>query len=171
MKIKKSAIPAGSLVEKYLPAGYVDVYLCKSDCQKNITPDDVMVNIWKNFPTWVNVLFRIRNFVVRIAGLKSLETNDLLLIEKCIRTGEAFKFISFPAKSDKETVLLLSDKHLNAYLSVHIDNDGKHKNISISTLVHFHNKLGRAYFFIIKPFHIIIVKNIFKRAINKLITN
>ncbi|MDR1652533.1 MAG: DUF2867 domain-containing protein [Prevotellaceae bacterium] len=39
--------------------------------------------------------------------------------------------------------------------------------ISIITVVHFHNALGKVYFFVIRPFHKIIVKAMIKRLLIK----
>jgi hypothetical protein len=168
MKVYKSTIPPGSLIEKYLPADYSDIYACEVDFEKDIFPDDLMVNFWTNNPSWINALFKLRNFLVKFVGLKGSKNNSLEELEKCIRTGGTLDFVSVPAKSDNETVLILSDKHLNAYLSAHIKSEGERKTISVITLVKFKNKLGRIYFFFIRPFHDIIVKVMLKRSIKLL---
>ena len=166
MKISKTTMPSGSLMENYLPADYSDVFACVTDTQKEIIPDDIMVNFWTDFPQWINALFKLRNFLVKFVGLKSAESDSVKELEKCIRTGEAYDFVSVPAKNSNETVLLLSDSHLDAYLSVRVENGKEDKTISAITLVHYKNLLGRAYFFIIRPFHGLIVKSLLKRALN-----
>jgi hypothetical protein len=145
------------------------MYSFVTDTEKEIIPDDIMLVFFTDFPGWISALFKLRNFMARFAGLKSSEGGSLKEFEKCIRTGEAYRLASVPAKCDNETVLLLSDRHLNAYISVHIDCKEKQKTISAVTLVHFKNRLGRIYFFIIRPFHGAIVKSMLKRAINKLL--
>ena len=55
------------------------------------------------------------------------------------------------------------------YLSIHVESKEEQKIISAITLVNFNNKLGRIYFFVIKPFHGAIVKNMLKRAFNKVV--
>ncbi len=169
MKVKKTKIPADSLTRNYLPVDYSDVYACEINSEKAIIPDDIMVSFWTNFPAWVNALFKLRNFLVKFVGLKSSEEGDLENFAKCIRTGESYSFVSVPAKSNYETVLLLADSHLNAYLSIHIRDHEDHKKVSAITLVNFKNRLGRIYFFIIRSFHGIIVKSMLKRAITKTI--
>ena len=171
MKVKKSTIPAGSLIEKYLPVDYSDVYACEVDSEKEIIPDDIMLYFWTDFPGWVNVLFKLRNFMVKFAGLKSSEGGNLEEFEKCIRTGGTYRFVSVPMKSDNETILLLTDKHLDAYISVYVKSVEEHKTISAITLVNFNNRLGRFYFFIIRPFHGAVVKSMLKRSVNKAVQN
>jgi len=163
MKVKKSPIPPDSITGNFLPADYWDVYTCKCNFEKEMTPDDFMVGFWTNFPNWVKALFKLRNFLVKFVGLKSDESSPEKL-ERCIRTGEAYGFVSVPAKSENETVLLLTDKHLDAYISVYVESEEVHKTISAITLVNFKNKLGRIYFFIIRPFHSLIVKSLLKRT-------
>ena len=168
MKVKKSAIPQGSLIENYLPADYSDVYACTVYSEKEITSDDIMVGFWTDSPAWINALFKLRDFLVKFVGLKGSGGSNLDEFEKCIRSGGTYRFISVPAKNSNETVLLLSDKHLDAYMSVHIENREKDKTISAITLVHFKNRLGRVYFFMIRPFHSLVVKSMLKRALVKL---
>ena len=167
MKVIKSIIPLGSLIEKYLPTDHSDVYACEVNFGKEIIPDDIMVNFWTDFPSWINGLFKLRNFLVKLLGLKGTENCNIKEFEKSIRTGETYNFVSVPAKSNNETVLLLSDKHLNAYISAHIKSEEEHKTISVITLVNFNNKLGRFYFFVIRPFHGLIVKSLLKRSVKK----
>ncbi|MDR2914634.1 MAG: DUF2867 domain-containing protein [Tannerella sp.] len=169
MKVKKAKIPTDSSIRNYLPVDYSDVYACEIISEKAIIPDDIMISFWTDSPAWVNTLFKLRNFLVKFVGLKSSEEGNLENFVKCIRTGESYRFVSVSAKSNNETVLLLADSHLNAYLSVHIRHHEKSKKVSAITLVNFKNRLGRIYFFIIRPFHGVVVKSLLKRAITKTI--
>ena len=169
MKVKKTGILLSSLVGNYFPADYSDVYTCEVYAEKEVIPDDIMVSFWVDFPAWVNMLFKLRNFMVKFVGLKSSENGDLKELEKCIRTGKPYGLFSVPAKNCNETVLLLTDKHLNAYISVYVESKEEHKTISVITLVHFKNKLGRIYFFVIRPFHGLVVKSMLKRTVNKVV--
>jgi hypothetical protein len=167
MKVKKSTIPSGSLTENYLPTDYSDVYACVTDTPKEIIPDDIMINFWTAFPRWINTLFKLRDFLVKFVGLKGSDSDNVKELEKCIRAGETYDFVSVPAKSGNETVLLLSDKHLSAYVSLHVESKEERKTISAITLVNLKNKLGRVYFFFIRPFHGLIVKTLLKRSVER----
>jgi len=168
LKVKKSKIPSDSISGNYLPADHSDVYACVMDTEKEIFPDDIMVNFWTDFPRWITALFKLRDFLVKFVGLKGSDSDNVKELEQCIRTGETYDFVSVPAKSANETVLLLSDKHLDAYLSVHVESREGQKTISAITLVNFKNKLGRFYFFVIRPFHGMIVKSLLKRSVKML---
>jgi len=170
MKIRITEIPAGTLIKNYLPADHTDTYVCESNKPVHATPDDIMIRLWSDFPAWLNILFRLRNFLVKFVGLKT-EKKDTDEFERLIRNGGELGFASVPEKNDKETILLLKDKHLNAYLSVYVDNKQNSQDIYAITLVHFHNRFGRVYFFFIRPFHDIIVKSILRRTVKSLISS
>jgi hypothetical protein len=159
-------VPPGSLTERFLPADYADVYACRVDSGRELAADDILVGIWTDFPDWVAALFRLRNFLVRFVGLKG-EKDDPGALERIIREGGANDLASIPAKNANETVMLLTDKHLDAYLSVHVESRGSLRTVSVVTLVHYKNRLGRVYFFVIRPFHGIVVKSMLKRAVKR----
>ncbi len=168
MKVTAAVLPADSLTRNYFPADYSDVYACEITTEKEITPDDLLVSFWTDFPGWVNRLFQLRNLLVKPFGLKGAKGNNLAAFENTIRTGAPYNMASVPAKNPHETVLLLTDEHLDAYMAVHIQSNESHKMISAITLVHFKNKLGRLYFFVIKPFHGFVVRNMLKRSVERM---
>lgn len=165
MEVVRTDIPEKSLVKNYLPADYTDSFTCTTRSVKGILPDDIMVGFWTNSPDWITALFKLRNFLVKFVGLKGDNENDLEKFESCIRNGKSHGIASVPAKNETETVLFLTDKHLDAYMSVYIEKKDNYTEISLATLVLFKNKLGRIYFFFIKPFHNIVVKSMLKRSI------
>jgi hypothetical protein len=182
MKIAKSNIPADSLVQRYLPADYTDAYAGEVEVgadgggdagdggsggdAREISPDDIMVAFWKvtGKADWISALFRLRDFLVRFVGLKGAEGMNFSEFEAAIRNGGSYSFMSIPAKNPRETVMLLSDKHLDAYLSIHVAGEGTIRRVSAITAVHFKNRLGHIYFFVIRPFHALIVKALLRRA-------
>jgi hypothetical protein len=163
VSVKKPAISPDSLIGKYLPADYSDVYVCETPSGKELNPDDVLIAFWTNSTAWVSALFRLRNFLVKFVGLKGSGERNAEELEKCIRTGGTYGFTSVVAKDDRETVMLLTDSHLNAYMSVRVEGG----TAAIATLVHFKNRLGRMYFFVIRPFHGLIVRRMLRIAVAK----
>lgn len=167
MKPRKSEVPPGGLIQNYLPADYADAYRYEVDCNNELFPDDIMISFWTDLPRWVEVLFKVRNFLVRFVGLETSQERNLDGFIQCIRCGASYGIASVQAKNRDETVLLLADKHLDAYLAIHIAGDENVKKISVVTLVNFKNTLGRMYFFLIRPFHGLVVKSMLKRATAK----
>jgi hypothetical protein len=198
MKVKKASIPPDSLVWRYLPADYSDAYACTVDPARalSLDPDELMVAFWTSTRRswWVSALFRLRNFLVRFVGLQGSENFDVGEFKNAVRHGGSYGFMSIAAKNGHETVMLLTDKHLDAYLSIHVAAEtrtataagagvqagadaapatgaaaGTRQTVSAYTVVRFHNRLGRVYFFVIRPFHAIIAKTILRGAIKNAI--
>ena len=152
MKIDKVTIEENSLVNKFFPADYVDAFGCVASNSKRIEPEKILLDMQNNQPTWIRFLFRLRDIVVKPLGLKA--GNKTL--------------IKVPIKNENEIVFQIIDKHLTAELSIYSNLIEEDKlKIVCATLVHYHNKLGMIYFFVIKPFHKIIVKSILNKVILK----
>lgn len=163
MKIKKCEIPFNSLVAEYLPADYKDSFRVVLDKEIAATPDDLMVRFWTDMPGWINVLFKLRNFLVKFVGLEGSK-GSLEELENCIRNGGNYSLIEIVAKDERETVMLMRDKHLDAYISLRVS-DGK--EVYANTLVKYNNRLGKMYFFVIRPFHGIVVRVAMKRIVKR----
>lgn len=88
----------------------------------------------------------LRNAIVKIFGLKGEKRfSDLVKIE-----------------SENIATISKDDKHL--YLNVLLQGDNS-CYVSISTRVKLHNRMGRLYFAVIKPFHRQLCKIVLKRTI------
>ncbi len=167
MRVEKCDMPQDSLARAFLPADYSDVYKCRAVLPQGAGPDDIMVGFWTDFPGWVAALFRLRNFLVRLVGLKGPDQGKIQELERCIRTGGSYGLASVAAKNGEQTLLRLSDRHLDALMGVHIAGQGDVKEVYAVTLVHYHNRLGRVYFFFVRPFHGLVVKAMLRRAAGK----
>lgn len=168
MKIKKTKIAENDLIAGYLPASYVDSFECVINTEKEVSADDIMVAFWTKSPGWVNRLFKLRDWIVAPFGIQSGNNRDSSLFEDAIRNNSSYRFIETVAKSNDETVIKADDKHLKMYFSVKtIKIKEKQQKISVSTVVHFHNLLGRAYFFVIYPFHHFIVPSMIRYSSRK----
>lgn len=131
---------------------YCDTYRIVKPTSDNA--EEIAAEIFK-LPNWVNWLMNIRNSIADILGLKSKkETSE----------GQTTYFTVIE-KSENEIVMGEKDRHLNFRVSVFIDRANSF--IYLTTLVHFNNFFGRAYFFPVKPFHKLIAKSILKRQINE----
>lgn len=169
MKTYKTDIPSDSLTRQYLPADYIDAFACDATGAKPLSAEDIMVCFWTVMPGWVNALFRLRNVLVRPFGLKGDESKERTAeLENIIRNGGSTGLASVADKSGSETVLKLSDNHLDAYMSVQTSQINNKQTVTAITLVYYHNRLGRVYFFFIRPFHGVIVKSMLKCAIKRL---
>lgn len=168
MKSRKTQVPKDSLLQQYLPVDYTDAFACNVETEKILSADEIMIDFWTIVPGWVSALFKLRNILVRPFGLERGEKGANLFdeIKKMIQSGSGSSgMISVAGKTENETAVLLSDKHLDAYMSVYVDK----QTVTASTSVHYHNNLGRIYFFFIKPFHAVVVKAMLKGTLKRMV--
>jgi len=147
---KLTKIPKNSVISNGF--GRIDYY----DTYRIIKPtndsaEEVAVEIFK-LPKWVNWLMKIRISIGKIFVKSKKEISK-----------KQTTYFTVIEKSENEIVMGENDKHLNFRVSVLIDRINSF--IYLTTLVHLNNFWGQAYFFLVKPFHKIIVKSILKRQI------
>ena len=115
-------------------------------------------------PPWIGWLTNVRDAIVARFGLKTAKHLATLANEaKADRIG-IFKVYG---KSETEIILGEDDKHLDFRLSVLRTPDLSPTlggQLIVSTVVHCHNLLGRAYILVIGPFHRQVVKASLHRA-------
>lgn len=130
---------------------YSDSYSLDVKPGAELRPKDLLESVFSDTPRWVNLLMKIRNALVSPFGL---ETGDL-------RTGLREKIVE---ESERQAVLYSDDKHLifKVSLSIYPLREGLCR-IGISTAVCYHNRLGRVYFRLIRPFHRLIVRRTLRR--------
>lgn len=115
-------------------------------------------------PGWVDALMRLRNQVVRPLGLKNLGLLSSVTASAAV-SGQRLGIFEVVSVSDKELVLQDDDKHLLVQLSVlKQPHDANHDKLTISTVVHTHNRLGRIYMAFVGPAHKVIAPAVARRA-------
>ncbi|MDF2516924.1 MAG: hypothetical protein K0R59_2220 [Sphingobacterium sp.] len=166
LKISKVSINKESLVNKYLPANYADAFECIAPISDKVTPDDLQVAFWESEKSWIKTLFKFRNILVKPFGLKTSRNESVGSIAACIEKGTEHHIASVSDRSLNETILLLNDKHLKAYISISIaESENYLKKVTVCTIVHFHNWFGYLYFNSIDLFHSLVVRSMLKRSI------
>lgn len=161
MNIQGVSIDRNALIGTFLPADYSDAFAVRLDQPAPFSPDDIQVLFWTAMPPFVEQLMKLRNALVRPLGLKSGAKPLAAETEQAIRTGGSTSVMSVAAKAVDETVLWLTDRHLDCYISVRVAGC----DTVVSTAVHYHNRFGRFYMTCIRPFHNIVVRRSIKKAI------
>lgn len=140
------------LINNYLPVDYYDTYQRDVNCEQKMQAFEVLQMFFTRLPWGINCLMKLRNTIVKPLGLKSGN-----------KFGEYIEEM-IQCQNDSEVVFGDADKHLSFYASIWcsewIDNK---QTISVTTVVKYNNFSGRFYFFIIKPFHKLIIKSLLKR--------
>lgn len=141
----------GKLIQKYLPADYADCFHREIISDKTLPVDKLFSLVFKEYPKCVMWLLKTRDALVKPLGLKGGIAFEELIIE-----------------SDSEEIILgKDDKHLSFCVSVYSSSEKEIQTAAISTVVKYHNLMGRVYFYGIWVFHKIVVGYLFRRAIRR----
>ena len=176
MKVIKSKLPDNSILRKKgYNYDYEDSFQCDCDNQqRNISLTKIAKSFFTSGPKWISVLFALRNKIVGLFGLKTTGeiTDKQQRIDnfKC-EPGDRFGLFKVLDKTNNELVLGEDDKHLDFRISLFVAQKMDHidqKTITVSTIVNFNNWFGRFYFFIVKPFHLLIVPKMLDAALKEL---
>ena len=116
--------------------------------------------IFNSPPKWVVALFKFRNSIVMLFGLKTGKPDDHTDV---FAEGGYVSFFKIYSVKEKEIVLGANDSHLN--FRAIVKNDGSEQfNIKVITLVEYNNLFGKIYMTLIKPFHRLIVKRLVRKS-------
>ena len=112
-------------------------------------------------PGWVNACMALRNRAVSLLGLKDLGHLSAVARGRPpseYRPGDRVGIFTLYENTFDEALLGDKDKHLDVVLSVHralLPGEGE-VLVTVTTVVHVHNMLGRIYMLPVKPMHRVI---------------
>jgi hypothetical protein len=150
-----AALPANSLARRALPTvDYCDVFSAEVD--GTATVEGVARQLFSGRPPR---LMRLRDALVRPFGLKTSPRGPRAPLR--LMPGERVGLFTVFECTEDELLLGEDDRHLDFRICLRVAGDGE---ASLTTLVRFRNLWGRAYFFLVRPFHARIVKRMLGRA-------
>lgn len=165
--VESVAVPEYSLANQSFPQ------INYSDSYRVMLPDESIQNVASvtrlfltAVPSWVSRLMKVRDRLVSLVGLKTSDQAERqnLTLEKGSRIG-IFRVID---RTSHEILLGEDDRHLDFRVSLLLDEANERKYVTISTVVFFHNRLGRLYFSVIKKFHRTIVSAMLKSMMRRM---
>jgi hypothetical protein len=117
-------------------------------------------------PRWVDACMRLRNRAVQLVGLKDLgglsEINPARP-DADYRPGERVGIFTLFENTPDEVLLGDRDKHLDVVVSVHCARPpGQPVRVTVTTVVHTKNLLGRLYMLPVKPMHKLIAPSVLR---------
>ena len=163
--VKSTAIPEESELRRaYTALDLSDAYSISLPPSASEDPEILARHIFAQQASWVSILMSVRDSIVSVFGLKtSRDLQALNTDRRTMRVG-IFKIYN---KGPNEIVLGEEDRHMDFRLSVLIlkqPGSPIGNNLVLSTVVHCHNLLGRAYVLVIEPFHRLVIKSYLRRA-------
>lgn len=130
----------------------------------SLTATEIYRALSRQTPGWINRLMRLRNQLVQPLGLKDLGALSAVPSGEAV-PGQRMGLFEVVSVAPAELVLQDDDKHLVVRLSVlKQGHDASHDRLTLSTVVHIHNSLGRVYMWFVGPAHKIIAPALLRRA-------
>lgn len=163
-------VPPGSAINARLPGAYFhDSYVISVPDTTRTALSYFLIAV-ANTPPWVISLMALRNKMVRFVGLKDLGGLGELNSSKpasAYAPGDRVGIFTLISNSSNEALLGDRDKHLDVVLSVykHPRPQGGVQSVSVTTVVHVHNLLGRIYMIPVAPLHKLIAPAVLARII------
>ncbi|MFZ6648741.1 DUF2867 domain-containing protein [Undibacterium sp. TJN25] len=161
-------VPQQSELQQELATAYFyDAYAVPLEWEGR-TALQIYLDVISRTPAWMDALMAARNRIVAPFGLKDIGRFTSIDPERkaaTYRIGDRAGIFSILSLSDGEVVLGDFDKHLKARISIYRDltADGSPR-VTVSTVVHINNFLGRAYLFFVVPVHQFLVPAMLSRA-------
>ena len=163
------ALPAQSrIANAYASVHLADAFSIRLPPSASGDPEVLARFVFSHQAPWVGRLMQVRDALVSRFGLKT--GKHLASLGGSGSTSRSrsrvgiFKVYSTEAS---EIVLGEDDKHLDFRVSVlcaGLPASEGGRQLVVSTVVHCHNRLGRAYILLIAPFHRMVVRSSLRRA-------
>lgn len=159
--------PQGSIITRNLQGevDHLDVFCVDILDATELSVDYLTAIVFTSIPAWARWLFNLRNALVKPFGLTAGRIPESGDIDPSVvfGTGERAIFFTVIEHTDTEVVMAEDDKHLYFSVSLLVEERARGRSVCLTTLVQYHNALGRWYFNVIKPFHSTIVKSVLRR--------
>lgn len=163
--VKQIAIPSQSAVATaFKSVNLADAFSIHLPFGASKNPDVLARFIFSVQPSWIRVLTNVRDVIVARFGLKTAKRLATLSTDPAAKRISIFRVFG---TSETEVVLGENDKHLDFRVSILCMPDSPPNTgsqLTLSTVVHCHNRLGRTYLSVIAPFHRQVVKASLRRA-------
>ena len=159
--------PADSAIRVYLPgANFHDSWAVDAG-DSSLSALGQFLKAASATPGWVNGLMNVRNRAVSLIGLKNLGALHEVRPERDYKPGQRVGIFTLISITENEVLLGDSDKHLDVTLSVHKSGhaSGSMATITVTTVVHIHNLLGRLYMLPVAPIHKLVVPAVLKAIV------
>lgn len=168
MSVIECDVPASSALDREL-VGHCDfrdswrVPLSQSE----LGMAEIFFAVFGHTPLWMKAMLILRNALAKLAGLEAPTVNEIMKPEAraVYRVGD--KIGPWPVffVGENEIIAGRDNRHMDFRLSVLKRRDGDAVEVVVSTICSIHNLFGKAYLFLIVPFHRAGVQALLRRAV------
>jgi len=163
--VKQVAVPSQSAVATaFQSVNLADAFSIRLPAGASRNADVLARFIFSVQPPWIGALINLRDAIVAALGLKTAKHLATLSRDPAAKRIGIFRVFG---TSETEVVLGENDKHLDFRVSILCtprSPPSTGSQLTLSTVVHCHNRLGRTYLSVIAPFHRQVVKASLRRA-------
>jgi Protein of unknown function (DUF2867) len=157
--VQTSDVPSFSALRDSLRTAYFyDCYMVALPLEER-SPLELYLSVVSRTPRWIDFLMNVRNKIVALFGLKDMGALSAIDPSKpahAYRIGDQIGIFKLIELHEHEVILGETDTHLDVKISVAKQNKLGGTAVSVSTVVHVHNAMGRLYMFFVTPAHRII---------------
>jgi hypothetical protein len=164
-RVERVAVPVLSAVATAFQSTHLaDAFAIALPPDASVEPEVLARFVFAVQPAWIGALIRVRDAIVGRFGLKTARHLATLPRNATVRRIDIFRVFG---TSETEVVLGENDRHLDFRVSIlctRATSPATASRLTLTTVVHCHNRLGRAYLAVIAPFHRRVVKASLRRA-------
>ncbi|MBP2329633.1 hypothetical protein JOF56_010018 [Kibdelosporangium banguiense] len=134
---------------------FADAYAVRLPPDTSTDPREWAQRLFANTPRWVHRAMVLRDRLVSVVGLKAAG-----------RMANNKAAMPFPeqAHTEREVIRGFDDRHLDFRSCIHVEETDDGVQLTIGTVVHFHNLFGRLYFLPVRPLHALIIHTMLHQA-------
>ncbi|MBX3185502.1 MAG: DUF2867 domain-containing protein [Labilithrix sp.] len=157
-----------SLVSALPFMDHADAFRVKVDATRIASVDAFAHAFLRKPPPWIAAAMRTRDAVVGLFGLKkSSAAPSTLPPSGDIAPGARAGIFRVIDRTDDEILLGEDDRHLDFRVSLLYEREPESDVafVTVSTVVRFHDVLGRAYFLPVRPVHGLVVPAMMRSAL------
>jgi hypothetical protein len=165
--VEKVSVPKNSLANQSLSCIHY------SDAYKAILPGESAHDVefitrmfLTTAPSWVSHLMKVRDRIVNLIGLKTSSRSEVQNIK--LEQGSSIGIFRVLNRSSHEILLGEDDRHLNFRVSILVEGVNGLNYLTVSTVVYYHNWIGKLYFFIVGKVHKVIVPAMLKNIVRNI---
>ena len=157
--VRQVAIPSQSAIATaFKSTNLADAFSIQLPADASVDPEVLARFIFSVQPPWIGALTSLRDGIVAGFGLKTAKHLARLSSDPKAKRISIFRVFG---NTDTEVVLGENDRHLDFRLSVLCTQSpppSTGSQLTLTTVVHCHNRLGQIYLSVIAPFHRQVVK-------------
>jgi len=164
--IRRRTPPDSALLEGLDQSYYWDSYEAPLR-HRDLTMPEIYLALFAQHPRWARWLLILRGWLVAPFGLRATTAAafDCIEIKSTYAVGEKIARFTLYAQNDTEILTGGDDRHLDFRVSVRKSTRDGTPRVTLSTAVNPHNLFGKAYLFVILPFHRLGVRTLLAHAV------